>query len=372
MVETSAAMTKAHPSIPVAWQEQVALKPLTTMRVGGPARYFMAARSVDDVCQALLSARELKLPVLILGGGSNLVVPDEGFPGLVLKMELAGFEIVAEDEATVTVRAAAGETWDGLVARCAEAGYWGFENLAGIPSTVGAAPIQNIGAYGQEAADTLIAVDALGRASLEPVALAKEECSFQYRQSIFNTTHKGRFAITAVTFRLRKEGAPCCSHRSVREWVEQQAVETLSAADMRRGILAIRGDGRLPDPAHIGNAGSFFKNPVVSRAQFEEACRQVQDQLGAEAAAQLRATSFAVADDHIKVSAGQLIRLTGAAGLQRAGARLYSRNPLVIINESGQATAADVLALAGLVRERVEKQTGLLLHQEPMIAAVTE
>ena len=215
-------------------------------------------------------------------------------------------------------------------------------------------------------------MDALGRASLEPVALAKEECSFQYRQSIFNTTHKGCFVITAVTFRLRKEGAPCCSHRSVRELVEQQAVETLSAADMRRGILAIRGDGRLPDPAHIGNAGSFFKNPVVSRAQFEEACRQVQDQLGAEAAAQLRATSFAVADDHIKVSAGQLIRLTGAAGLQRAGARLYSRNPLVIINESGQATAADVLALAGLVRERVEKQTGLLLHQEPMIAAVTE
>lgn len=119
MVETSAAMTKAHPSIPVAWQEQVALKPLTTMRVGGPARYFMAARSVDDVCQALLSARELKLPVLILGGGSNLVVPDEGFPGLVLKMELAGFEIVAEDEATVTVRAAAEKRGMGwwLVAR---------------------------------------------------------------------------------------------------------------------------------------------------------------------------------------------------------------------------------------------------------------
>lgn len=360
-------MTKALGSIPTAWQEQVPLKPLTTFRVGGPARYFVTVRSGGEARDALLVAEEQGWPVLILGGGSNLLIPDGGVPGLVLNMALPGLEVIAEDQATVTIQVAAGEKWDGVVARCADAGYWGLENLAGIPGRAGAAPIQNIGAYGQEIADTLIAVDAVDRASLKPVTLAKDACAFGYRQSIFNTAQRGRYVITAVTLRLRKDGVPCLSHRSVRKWAEQQAGATLSAALMRGGVLAIRADGRLPDPARIGNAGSFFKNPVLTRAKFEQVCRHVSEQVGAEAADQLRATSFSIATaDVIKVSARRLIQLAGAAGLHCGGARLYPRNPLVMINESGQATAADITKLAEAIRARVAEKTGIFLEQEPV------
>jgi UDP-N-acetylmuramate dehydrogenase len=264
------------------------------------------------------------------------------------------------------------------------------ENLSAIPGTVGALPIQNVGAYGQEASEVVESVEVLDRRTLEGSSLPARDCGFAYRRSIFNTSAKGRWIVTSVIFRLRKQGRPVIQYRSIQDWLAvhdrhlaRKALRRLrrwplfralpadaaggfSAADMRRCITAIRSDGRLPDVRTLGNVGSFFKNTILSAEQYETALARANVCLGPAAVNAIRATAVGLDNGRsIKVETGRLIIQSGAQKFRRGGAALYSRNPIVVVNASGAATAADVLGLAEDVRRRVHECTGIQIPIEP-------
>jgi len=347
---------------PMEIQEHVPLANLTTMRVGGNARYFIRMRDPDQIPQALTFARERDKPFYVLGGGSNVIIGDTGLDGVVLKMDIPGMEVGDLGEDNVRLRAGAGEDWDALVARCVESGYWGIENMSLIPGTVGAVPIQNVGAYGQEASDTLAEVRAWDTVDHVWRSFANHECHFSYRSSLFNTTARDRYIITRVTFTLAKQGQPNLSHAAVRDALAGAAHPTLE--DMRACVIALRTDGRLPDVSRVGNAGSFFKNVVLNKEEWARAKPLLQALAGSNP---LR---FFAMPEGVKLSTADLIRWCGLTEARVGHACLYPRNPLVIMNEDGKARATDVIELARYVIARVRDKTGINLMPEPRILGV--
>lgn len=345
--------------------EHTPLGGLTTFRIGGPARYVIPVSSPEQAPLVCDFARTKSLPLFVLGGGSNVLIADHGFDGVVLKMDMRGIDVVAEHADRVLVRAAGGEDWDRFVAWCVERGYWGLENLSLIPGTSGAAPVQNIGAYGLEAADTIVNIEAFDRTTNRPVTLSRDDCRFGYRRSIFNTTHRERYVITSVTFELRRDGAPVLTHRALRERLTGR---TPSLAAMREAVMALRSDGRLPDVKTTGNAGSFFKNVVLDAEQFEAMLVAIQNHFGVDEARRVEALGRRfLSPEGFKIPAVDLIRLCGLTGRRSGGAALYSANPLVIVNAEGRATAADVMCLAEEVQAVVREQTGVALEIEPVL-----
>src|SRR5579863_6003980 len=256
-------------------QENVPLAPLTTFRLGGPARYFVETKTTDEVQEAVAFARSKRLPIFVLGGGSNLVVSDAGWPGLVLKVAVLGIE-KSIDDGKVLFEAGAGESWDRFVSDAVRANCAGVECLSGIPGSVGGTPVQNVGAYGQEVAETIEAVNVLDLKDGQVRDLCHEACGFSYRSSIFNTTERGRFIVLRVTYALTPGGEPRISYADLKRHFEGRETRP-NLAETReavRHIRALKGMLIVPGDPDCQSAGSFFKNPVLSAEQHEDLKRR--------------------------------------------------------------------------------------------------
>ncbi|MFN0109306.1 MAG: UDP-N-acetylmuramate dehydrogenase [Blastocatellia bacterium] len=333
-------------------EENIPLAPLTTLGIGGTARFFVEASSEADLVEAILFAEARSLPVFILGGGSNVLISDEGFPGLVIRVAIKGINWNEQ------VTAGAGEDWDGFVQQCVERGLAGLECLSGIPGLVGGAPVQNVGAYGQEVSETITRVRVYDRRSARIVEFSNAECGFSYRASIFNSSQRGRYVVLAVTYALRQGSKPTLRYPDVKNFFADRNDQP-SLAEVRQAVIQIRSRKSMvivPDDPNCRSAGSFFKNPVISAEAFAKL----------EAAAGERPPSFPAAEDQVKVPAAWLIE---RAGFQRNYTKgrtgISSKHTLAIINRGG-ATAGEVLELAQEIQERVIEKFGVQLTPEPV------
>jgi UDP-N-acetylmuramate dehydrogenase len=350
-------------------QENIPLAPLTTFRLGGPARFFVEAQSAGDVQQAATFAQSRNLPLFVLGGGSNLLVADGGWPGLVLKVAIQGIEQRpgTDAEGKIVFDAGAGELWDRFVSQAVMAQCAGVECLSGIPGSVGGTPVQNVGAYGQEVAQTISSVEVFDLQDGQVRELWPEACGFHYRSSIFNTTERGRFIILRVAYALTPGGKPHLAYADLQRHFEgretrpnlaetREAVRHIRA---RKGMLIVAGD---PD-SH--SAGSFFKNPVLSESQHADLERRAAAKgLTLPSYPGLTAQSL---ENSRKVSAAWLVEKSGfARGYGFGHVGISSKHALAIVNR-GRATAAEVLALKDQIQNRVEEMWGVRLEPEPVM-----
>ena len=336
----------------------VPLAPFTTLGIGGPARHYTRIGVSDQLSRALVWARERDLDVLVLGGGSNLLIGDEGFPGLVVHVVIDGVAYIAAGGST-EVTAGAGESWDGLVAAVVGRGLAGVECLSGIPGFVGATPIQNVGAYGQEVAETIVRVEVVDRRTAEVLSITNAECAFGYRDSRFKQADRDRYVVTSVTFRLVNDGAPAIRYPELRKHLEAACVELPSLGAVREAVLAIRRrksmvvDTTDPDSR---SAGSFFTNPIVTP--------EIADRIGIEGMPRYPA------GDQVKLSAAWLIEQAGFVRGHIAGnVGLSTKHALAIVNRGG-GTAREVVGLAGDIRRRVYDKFGVELVPEPVFVNV--
>ena len=339
--------------------EHAPLAPHCTLRIGGPARYLIEAADEATVAEAVRWADARGEPVRVLGGGSNLVIADEGVNGLVLKIALRGIS-TREVAGAVEVTAAAGEPWDALVRHTVERGWAGLECLSGIPGLVGATPIQNVGAYVQEVSDTLSAVRALDRERGSVVTLGPAECGFGYRDSLFKSGAPGRYVVLAVTYRLTPGGAPNVRYADITRDLESRGLARPSLAEVRETVLKIRRSKSMvlePGDPNVRSCGSFFLNPIVDVSTL--------DAIDARAAG-LSMPRWPQPDGRVKLSAAWLIERAGFARGQADGpVGLSTRHTLAIVCHDG-ARARDVAAFARRVRAGVEERFGVRLHPEPI------
>jgi UDP-N-acetylmuramate dehydrogenase len=346
----------------VKLQENVPLAPLTTFKVGGSARYFIEARSEDDVRQGVAWARERKLPLFVLGGGSNLVVADAGFPGLVLKISLHGISR-GDEPGKKIFDVAAGEDWDEFVAHAVAQNCAGIECLSGIPGTVGGTPVQNVGAYGQEVADTIVRVRVLDLAQNEIREIANPDCGFTYRTSIFNTAERGRYIVLQVSFLLTPSGAPYNEYADLKKFFAGNPAPTL--AETREAVRKIRHSKAMlivPGDPDCRSAGSFFKNPIVPTTKYAEVAEAAKRR-----GIQADVPKFpASANGHVKLSAAWLVEQSGFhKGLTRGAVGISTKHALAIVNRSG-ASARDIVAFKQEIQKRVAEQFGVELQPEPV------
>ena len=345
-------------------EENVSLAPLTTFKLGGPARYFVEAKSTAAVQEAVAFARSRSLPIFVLGGGSNLVVADAGWPGLVLKIGVLGIEQRSDhgDDGKVLFDVGAGESWDRFVSDAVRAKCAGVECLSGIPGSVGGTPVQNVGAYGQEVAETIEAVEAIDLKDGQVRELCHEACGFSYRSSIFNTTERGRFILVRVTYALTPGGEPRISYADLKRHFEGRETppnlaETREAV---RHIRALKGMLIVPGDPDCQSAGSFFKNPVLTEEQHAELMKRA----GARG---LTVPSYPALETRKKVSAAWLVEHSGfTKGFGFGHVGISSKHALAIVNRGG-ATAAEVVALKEQIQLRVEEIWGVSLEPEPVM-----
>ena len=342
-------------------ERDVPLAPRTTLELGGAAEYFLAARSVDALRAGLRWAAEAGLPVTVLGGGSNAIVPDAGVPGLVVAMASRGVRVERADDA-VRVQVEAGEDWGALVGRSVAEGWAGLECLAGIPGQVGATPIQNVGAYGQEVSETIVRVGCLDRRTLERVERSPAECAFAYRDSDFKRS-PGRFVVTDVTFELRPGGAPALRYRELVE----RAPSGASLEAVRDLVVTLRrGKSMVLDPADPNrrSAGSFFTNPIVT-PERAQAVREAAERLGLGPV-----PSWPVGEGEsarVKLAAGWLIERSGLAkGTRRGAVGLSTKHALALVHHGGGSTR-ELLAFAEAIAETVHERFGVRLEREPRL-----
>ena len=338
--------------------ENVPLAPLTTLGVGGPARFFFEASAPDHVRAAVEWSRERKVPLFVLGGGSNLLVADSGFPGLVVKIAIRG---VTERSGQYTV--GAGEEWDRFVERAVKDDSAGIECLSGIPGTVGGTPVQNVGAYGQEVSETITQVNALDVASLISHSFSNADCEFAYRQSRFNTRERGRWIITEISFALDQTRAPKLAYRDLKEYFAARSIVGPSLQQVRDAVREIRRSKAMlivPGDDDARSAGSFFKNPVLAPAEYQRLV---------ETAAQRgeKVPSYPAEGQSFKVPAAWLVEHSGfSKGFTKGTVGISRKHALATVNRGG-ATAADVIALKNEIQQRVRDTFAIELHPEPVM-----
>ena len=341
--------------------EQVPLAPYTTFQIGGPARWFAEAASEDDIVAAVAFARDQQLPLFVLGGGSNLLVSDAGFQGLVLRIALRGIETTEEPD-RILFTAAAGEDWDGFVAVAVAADCAGVECLAGIPGTIGGTPVQNVGAYGQEVAQTIVTVRVFDRTTGGFVDLPASACGFSYRRSIFNGPERGRYIVSRVAYALRPQGSPTFTYADLTRYFAARSISTPTLAEVRDAVRAIRGQkGMLlvDGDADCRSAGSFFKNPVVPETLLDT----LANTLGIE---RKTIPAYPAQPGQVKLSAAWLIERAGfARGYALGHAGISTRHTLALINRGG-ATAAEVLALRDRITAAITERFAVTLEPEPV------
>lgn len=364
-------------------QENISLKELTTLKIGGEARYFVSVANVDELKDAVAFAKEKRVPFVALGGGSNVLISDARFQGLVIKNEIKGIEWMEgklknksekgktkekeeSENNVIFVIAGAGENWDRLAAAAVERGLWGIENLSGIPGTVGGAPIQNIGAYGVELAEALEWVEIFDSKNLEMRRLQKDECRFGYRESVFKKPEGKHFIITRVALRLKNKSEPNIRYKDLRTYFSEKGIAHPSLLEMRRAVLEIRAK-KFPDLRQFGTAGSFFKNPIIPQAQFDELKKKYPDLPGFELRVSAQGGSSSGGKDkglRIKIPlAWVLDNICGLKGMTKNKTGLFERQSIVLINFGG-ATEQEVSAFALTVARRVKEMTGIEIELE--------
>jgi UDP-N-acetylmuramate dehydrogenase len=353
----------------VTIQEDVQLAPYTTLGAGGPARWFFEARTDDEVVEAARFARGRGLPLFVLGGGSNLLVSDEGFRGVVIRIGSSDSVCVDQGNGTACIFADAGADWDDVVRLAVEKNCAGIECLAGIPGGVGGTPVQNVGAYGQEVSHSIVSVRALDLEAGSVVELSAADCGFTYRRSIFNTTLQGRYAITRVLYSLKLDGAPHLEYRDVKLYFAERGIAQPTLADAADAVRAIRArKGMLLDPADPDSrsAGSFFKNPVVPVATVSRLAVIAGCAVG-EIPQFPTGSWVAAADQMVRLSAAWLIELAGfRKGFTAGRVGISTKHLLAIVNRGG-ASAAEIVALRDLIVEQVYAKTSIRLEQEPVM-----
>ncbi|HQU71182.1 MAG TPA: UDP-N-acetylmuramate dehydrogenase [Calditrichia bacterium] len=353
-------------------QTNVMLGPKTTFGTGGPARYYVEATSREILEEALVFAREEAQMVLLIGGGSNIIFGDGGYPGMVVRIAWKGVEFFDLDAHTTRMTVQAGEVWDEVVGRAVEKGLWGLENLSAIPGLAGAAAVQNIGAYGQDVSQTIAGVTVLDRKEGEVRRLSNQDCAFGYRHSLFNSARPGRYVILETAFDLKKTGLPNTGYPDVSKFFEKLGVGDPSIAAMRTAITEIRA-AKFADPQQVGTAGSFFKNMLISRDLFLKLRRRLKDNSPPALVGELDALGERFESEAgIKIPTAFLIdRVCLLKGTRVGGAMVSLSQALAIINPEHRATGRDVLRLIGLVRRRVFEKTGLIIELEPALIGFT-
>jgi UDP-N-acetylmuramate dehydrogenase len=343
-------------------QENVPLAPLTTLNVGGPARLFVEATTREAVIEAVEYARSNHLPLFILGGGSNLVVADAGFDGLVLKIALMGTKVRDVRGRRREYEVAAGEVWDAFVERAVAEDCAGVETLSGIPGTVGGTPVQNVGAYGQEVAETIQSVRALDLHTMQVRELSNADCGFSYRTSIFNSSERGRYIVLDVTYSLEIGGAARIAYADLKKYFGD-FTEHPSLQKTREAVRSIRHSKAMlivPDDEDCRSAGSFFKNPIVSSTKYDE-ITWLAARKGTSPPPKY------LAEGGVKMSAAWLVENAGfAKGYTKGGAAISRKHSLAIVNRGG-ATAAEIVALKEEVQRGVRDTFGIDLHPEPVL-----
>ncbi|MGN8121579.1 UDP-N-acetylmuramate dehydrogenase [Pseudomonas sp. 22082] len=331
-------------------QPQVSLKPFNTFGVDVRAQLFAEAHSDADVREALAYTTSHNVPLLVIGGGSNLLLTAD-IPALVLRMASRGIRVISDDGSRVVIEAEAGEPWHPFVQHTLAQGFSGLENLSLIPGTVGAAPMQNIGAYGVEIKDVFAGLTALDRQTGELRDFSLEECNFAYRDSVFKQ-QPGRWLILRVRFALDRVAHLHLEYGPVRQRLTEQGIEQPTPTDVSRAICSIRSE-KLPDPAVLGNAGSFFKNPLVSAAVVAQIKAQHPDLV-----------AYAQPDGQMKLAAGWLIERAGWKGFREADAGVHKLQALVLVNY-GAATGLQLLDLAQRIQKDISERFNVELEMEP-------
>lgn len=344
-------------------QENIPLAPLTTLKVGGPARYFVDAHSEHEVSEAVAFAVARKLPLFVLGGGSNLVISDSGWSGLVLKISLAGVEFEGDLE-KMLFHAGAGENWDDLVALAVSKHCGGIECLSGIPGTVGGTPVQNVGAYGQEVSETITHVRVLEIATGAILDLSNKDCGFSYRSSIFNSTRRGEFIVLEVSYRLHRNGDPKIEYADVKNFFVankvdkptlQQARDAVRSIRQSKAMLLVEGD------EDCRSAGSFFKNPIVSATEADRIQALAEKRVPGKSLPR-----YPAADGQVKLAAAWLVEQSGfSKGYSLGPVGISRKHSLAIVNRGG-AKASDIIALKNEIEKKVFDIWGVQLQPEPV------
>lgn len=358
------------------FESQVPLAPLTTLQLGGAAHQYLKADSIEEIVTGLSLARDQKLPLYILGGGSNTIFSDKGFPGLVLHVKNRGIETLEEDETSVVLDVGAGEIWDEFVQHCIAFGLAGVECLSGIPGSVGAVPIQNVGAYGQEVAQTIVSVRCLDRITFEQVAFGNQECEFGYRQSRFKSYDRDRYIVLSVAFRLSTVQIQEPRYEELRQALEPLGPEESTKRPeermdallrLRKAVLALRKKKSMvvdsSDP-ESRSAGSFFLNPVIKPEELQPFQARMQ---------QAGITDYPCfeTEQAYKLSAAWLVEQSGfVKGYSENGVGISRSHSLALVNRGG--TAAALMELARKIQKKVFEFSGVWLEREPVLVGPEE
>lgn len=331
----------------------IPLKNYTTMRLGGNARFMTEVHSPDDVAAVCRNAKSQQLPLFILGGGSNVIVRDDGFNGIVVRNRIPGFDVISDEPGQTLIKIGAGENWDEVVARTVDMHLSGIEAMSAIPGTAGAAPVQNVGAYGQEIADTLVSLTAYDIESDAFVTLSAADCGFSYRHSIFRGSAAGRYVIIDITLRLYKAAPSQPFYAAVQKYFDEHDITIFTPQIVRDAVTAIRKD-KLPDPSTTPNTGSFFKNAIVEDWQLTDLRKEYPD-----------IPTYDMSDGRFKVPTGWLIEQTGLKGKTLHGMRVHDKNALVLINESAK-NYQDLADARDEIMGAVRDQFRITIEQEPL------
>ncbi len=367
--------------------ENISLAPFTTFKVGGPARYFVEARSESEIIDAVNRAREQRMPLFVLGGGSNLVVADAGWPGMVINVAIGGVKQVpdgvdpdgdasrrpgneseskSKTKTTRVFEVGAGEQWDTFVAQAVAEDCAGIETMSGIPGTVGGTPVQNVGAYGQEVSESIISVRVLDLETLKIRELSNSECGFSYRASIFNSIHRNRYIVLSVRFALTPGGNARITYGDLQKYFANSLIARNGLPTLQQTRDAVREIRRskamliVPDDEDCRSAGSFFKNPIVSSAKYDEVAAVAQ-KLGSGAP-----PKYPAEEGKVKIPAAWLVEHSGFhKGYTQGAVGISRKHALAIINRGG-ATAADIMALKHDVQKAVREKFKIELQPEPV------
>lgn len=331
----------------------IPLKNFTTMKIGGNARFMTEVRTLDEIQKVYRNAKSQKIPIFILGGGSNVIAKDEGFDGIVVRIRIPGFEIISDDINNTTIKIGAGEIWDSVVKRTVDMNLSGIETMSAIPGTAGATPVQNVGAFGQEIADTLQSLDAYDSETDSFITLQRDDCKFAYRDSIFRSESIGRYVITSITIKLSKNQPQPPFYESLQKYLDERSIKIYSTDVIRNAVIEIRKD-RLPDPSIMPNSGSFFKNAIVEKWQVDDLSNQY-----------LNMPVFELGDGKYKIPTGWLIEKADLKGTRAHGIKVYEKNALVLINESAKSYS-DLAAARDEIIGRVRDKFRVNIEQEPL------
>lgn len=331
-------------------RKNVSLKEKTSFKIGGIARFYIEVSTKEELIEAYELAKKNCLPIFVIGEGTDILMSDSRYEGLIIRFVNDDFLIGEGEKAHRLVWAGSGLNWDSFVKKTVENGLQGVECLSGIPGTVGASPVQNIGAYGQEVKDSLYQVDVFDTNTEKFVTLNRKDCRLEYRDSLFKK-EKGRYFIFRVSFKLNKDSKPKVVYTSLTNYLLEKGLTNPSLLQVRRAVLSIR-NKKLENPARVGNAGSFFKNPVLSKDKINQIKSKFED------------LPFFKVGHSFKVPAGWLIEKAGWKGKNFGGAAVSKTNALVIINSTGEAKAWEVRRLSERIKSDVKKKFGITLEAE--------